>query len=152
MASRSRVTGYRETIAAFRELARYVAIPANEASRYALAPTLAAAKANAPKRSGLLRRSLTIRRSTRGSKLKPRHYVGPDNSVVGPKGEKPIKYAHIDEFGRAPNKDGKGRVQGTRFLTRAYEETKELVVKRFGERMGPAIEARAAKLAKNGKL
>lgn len=142
----SRVIGVRGTTAALRALARFASVPLNEASRHALAPTLAAAKELVPVDTGLLRRSLVIRRA-KSPKISPRHFVGPSTRAVGPGGERPVKYAHLVEFGRAPNGAGHGAMAGSRFLTAAYEATKDLVVRRFGAIVGPAIEKRAASVA-----
>jgi HK97 gp10 family phage protein len=145
-----KVQGIRQTQMNLRELGQYVSTPANSAARKALRPTLAEAKSNAPKKYGLLRKSLTIKKS-RSSKYRPKFRVGPVASAEGPNGEKPIKYAHITEFGRAPNKSGKGGMKGTRWLTRAYESTRDGVSAIFGAEIGPAIEKRAAKLAQKAR-
>ena len=47
------------------------------------------------------------------------------------------------------NANGKGGYPGTRFLTRAFEATKDGVMVIFGRVFGPALEARVRKL--NGK-
>ncbi|MDT3686758.1 MAG: hypothetical protein RO009_17140 [Pseudorhodoplanes sp.] len=147
------VRGDRETVAAFRELARYVATPANEASRYALRPLLAEAKLNIDRMdislSGLLKRALTIKRDNRSPRTRPRYLVGPRA------GSPAVRYAHLVELGTDPHPNA-GQFPDTLhpgttpkpFLRMAFEATKELVVQRFGERIGPAIEARAAKLAR----
>jgi hypothetical protein len=130
---RTGVTGAKDTARAFRELARYVATPSNEACRYALGPTLSEARKNAPKKTGELRRSLAIRRDPESPKSRPRFLVGPR------RGSPAVRYAHLVEFFN----DGPGKG----FFTAAFEATKDLVVRRFNERIGPAIEKRAAKLA-----
>jgi HK97 gp10 family phage protein len=145
-----KVHGVRQTKLNLRELGQYVSTPANAAARKALRPTLAEAKSNAPKKSGLLRKSLTIKKS-RSQKARPKFRVGPDAATEGPNGEKPIKYAHITEFGRAPNKGGKGGMKGTRWLTRAYESTRDGVSAIFGAEIGPAIEKHAARLAQKAR-
>jgi HK97 gp10 family phage protein len=154
------VKGSRETARALRQLAQVVSVPLNATSRYALAPTLSAARSNAKsipekERTGTLAASLTIKQAQRSTKLNPVFQVGPDSSVERqtPYGlRKPVKYAHLLEFGTAPHyQPGRGVVHpGTRptpFLTPAYHQTKDQVVKRFGERIGPEMEKRAAKLA-----
>lgn len=142
-----RVTGASETAKAFRELARLVAGPGNQACKRSLAPTLAAAQAGAPVETGTLRKSLTIKRDGGSPKTRPRYLVGPSSGTKGKDGRRPVKYAHLAEFGRRPNADGSGGHSGTRFLTRAYEATKSQVVENFGREFGPAVEAQAAKLA-----
>lgn len=150
MAKRSTMTGGAATARVLRQIVPGLAVPLNEASRKAMKPMLAAAKANAPKDTGALRRSLTVKRR-RSPKDKPVHVVGPRKDATGKDGRKPVKYAHIVEWGRAAGKDGKGAMAGTRFLTRAFESTSEQVLRLFGAEIGPAIERRAAKLAARGK-
>ena len=149
------VRGNRETARALRELARVVSVPLNAASRFALQPTLKTAKGKAAglpydDSTGALAASLTIKRKQRSSKLNPVHQVGP-NSDFRKNGRRPVSYAHLIEFGTAPHyQPGRGVTHpGTRpmpFLTPTYHATKEEVVKRFGQRMGPEMEKRAAKL------
>lgn len=139
MAARSRVTGHRETAANLRALARYSPTPVSEASRKALAPTLAEARANAPVDTGALRKSLVVRKA-RSPRDQPQHMVGPR------RGSDPVRYAHLTEFGRAPGADGSGGITGLRWLTAAFESTKGEVVKLFGQSIGPAIEKLAAKV------
>lgn len=153
--AKSRVTGGRETAAAMRQLAGLVAGPANSASKHALEPTLGAAaenlKADGSIRSGLLLRSLLIKRQ-RSPKTKPIYRVGPDAASDA------RRYAHLVEFGTLPHLVG-GRFAGaqhpgtkpTRFMTRAFESTREEVVRRFGALIGPAIEKQAARLAKRAQ-
>lgn len=142
MAGRFKVTGHKGVSAAFRSLKTLIGPPANEAARYALQPALAAAKATAPKRTGALKKSLTIKRDSRSPQNKPTYVVGPD------KKSRAVHYAHLVEFGRIGSKDGKGAQKATRFLTNAYEATKQQVAQRWAQRIGPAIEKRADKLAK----
>lgn len=154
------VKGSRETAAALRELSKFVATPISAASRFALQPTLKTAKANArnieeKERTNTLANSLTIKQEARTSKLNPTYQVGPDSSVEKQTQyglRRPVKYAHLLEFGTAPHyQPGRGVVHpGSRpepFLTPAYFETRDQVVKRFGDKIGPEMEKRAAKLA-----
>lgn len=148
------VRGNRETARALRELAQVVSVPLNAASRFALQPTLKAARTKAASldledTTGALAESLTIRKKA-SPKLAPVHQVGPDASK-SKNGRRPVKYAHLLEFGTAPHYQPKRGVvhPGTRpkpFLTPAYEQTKGEVVKRFGARIGPEMEKRAARL------
>jgi HK97 gp10 family phage protein len=141
------VKGARETARNFRTLASFVSVPLNATSRFALQPTLSAAKSNVraiPFRegTGTLAASLTIKRA-KSSKLNPVHKVGPDagKSAQTQYGKRrPVRYAHFLEFGTASG------VSPTPFLTPAYFSTRDEVVKRFGTRYGPEIEKRAAKL------
>jgi HK97 gp10 family phage protein len=149
------VRGSRETARALRDLANYVAVPLNAASRFALQPTVKAAKAKVQAiafedSTGALAASLTIRKKPRSSKLNPVHQVGPD-SGFRKEGRRPVSYAHLVEFGTAPHVQPKRGIvhPGTRpmpFMEPAYHATKEEVVKRFGQRMGPEMEKRAAKV------
>jgi HK97 gp10 family phage protein len=149
------VKGSRETARALRDLANYVAVPLNAASRFALQPTVKAAKAKVQAiafedSTGALAASLTIRKKPRSSKLNPVHQVGPD-SGFRKEGRRPVSYAHLIEFGTAPHyQPNRGVVHpGIRpmpFMEPAYNSTKEEVVKRFGQRIGPEMEKRAAKV------
>jgi HK97 gp10 family phage protein len=129
--------------------------PANQASRTALRPLLnasrAALRANGSVETGQLLRAMTIKRDGQSPKLKPRYLVGPDSQ------SKAVRYAHLVEFGTAPHLEPKRKIMhpGARprpFLRPAFEETKEAVARIWGEQIGPAIEKRAAALAKKGRL
>lgn len=139
------VRGARQAAGGLRQLAAYVATPLNAASRFALQPALSASRKNAKSAgfedsTGALAASLTIKRNSRSAKLNPMHRVGPSKDYE--KGDrKPVKYAHLLEFGTS-------RIAPKPFLTPAYLETKEQVVKRFGDRIGPEMEKRAAKVRK----
>ena len=143
---RSTVSGGKAIAKRFRPITPGLTVPINLASRKAMRPMLNAAKANAPRRTGLLKRALIIKNR------KGRTLVGPDKSVTGARGAKPVKYAHIDEFGRAPRASGKGGQPGTRFLTRAFDATKDLVLRTFAAELGPAIDDRVKKLAAKANL
>jgi hypothetical protein len=142
------VRGGKETARNFRQLASFVSVPLNATSRFALQPTLAAAKSNVrsiPFRegTGTLAASLTIKRLPSSSKVNPVHQVGPDSSKSASTRygkRRPVRYAHLLEFGTVTG------VSPTPFLTPAFVSTRVEVVKRFGERYGPEIEKRAAKL------
>ena len=158
------VRGARETASALRKLSQYVSVPLNSASRFALAPALSAAKSNAKalpseEKTGTLAASLTIKRDPKSPKLNPKHRVGPASNYerdtqYGKR--RPVKYAHLLEFGTAPHyQPGRGVTHpGSRaepFLTPAYLSTREEVVQRFGKRIGPEMEKRAAQLKAKGK-
>ncbi len=142
------VRGARQVAGNLRALSNYVSVPLNAASRFALQPTLSTAKKNAralptKEKTGTLAASLTIKRAPKSAKIRPVHKVGPDASferqtVYGLR--KPVKYAHLLEFGTASG------VSPTPFLTPAYLATKDQVVKRFGDKIGPEMEKRAAKI------
>lgn len=149
------VRGSRETARALRDLANYVSVPLNATSRFALQPTVKAAKVKAATlplddSTGALAASLAIRKKPRSAKLNPVHQVGPDSSFEK-NGRRPVRYAHLIEFGTAPHyQPNRGVVHpGTRpmpFLTHAYNSTKEDVAKRFGQKIGPEMEKRAIKV------
>ena len=122
-----------------RELVPGLAVPLNEASRKALRPLVAATKANAPVDSGDLKRTIGIRR-VRSPKIRPVHVVAPS-----------VRYAHIPEFGRAPNADGNGEIIGQRFMTRAFEATSAAVLKALELEIPEAIRRRVAKIAAKAK-
>lgn len=140
----SKVTGIAETKRALRQVAALVAPAANEACKRSLEPTLAVAKENVganSKKSGTLQKALILKRVKDLPKTKPRYVVG-----VKP-GSPARRYAHVDEFGRAPNANGKGGYKGKRSLTRAFEATKAGAVEIFGKTFGPALEKSAARIA-----
>lgn len=153
------VRGDKETARALRALSQQVAVPLAATSRFALQPTLKAAKSNAKslptkEKTGTLAASLVIKKKSRSSKLNPITQVGPDSGFeretrFGTR--KPVKYAHLIEFGTAPHyQPGRGVTHpGSApkpFLTPAFHSTKAEVVKRFGAKIGPEMEKRAAKL------
>lgn len=154
------VRGDRETARALRELSKQVAVPLASTSRFALQPTLKAAKSNAKglplkESTGTLAESLVIKQKPRTSKVNPTFQVGPDASMQRSTkfgSRRPVRYAHLIEFGTAPHyQPGRGVVHpGSAphpFMTPAYFATREEVVKRFGQKIGPEMEKRAAKLA-----
>lgn len=160
------VRGDKQVAAALRALTKAVDAPMNAAARFALRPTLSAAKRNLRSldlsdSSGALQESLTVKRNERLSrKLKPVHQVGPDSgktkshisNFTGEKvTRKPVKYAHLLEFGTAPHFIREGVMHPGAapkpFMTPAYLETKEIVAQRFTSRFVPEIEKRAARHA-----
>lgn len=154
------VRGAKETSRALRELSKQVAVPLAATSRFALQPTLKAARSNAKslhlkESTGTLAASLVIKQKPRTSKVNPTFQVGPDSGYQRATqfgSRRPVRYAHLIEFGTAPHyQPGRGVVHpGTAphpFLTPAYHSTKAEVVKRFGAKIGPEMEKRAAKLA-----
>jgi len=146
---KSTVTGGKATARAMRELVPGLAVPLNEASRKAMKPLLAATRANVPVDKGTLRRSLTIKRA-KSPKIRPVHLVGPRSDFQSGD-DRPVKYAHIVEFGRAPNADGRGGFPGTRFATRAFESTAATVLKVLELELPEAILRRVAKIRAKAK-
>ena len=152
-----KVIGARESARALRELSKQVTVPLNATSRFALQPTLTAARRNVrvlsfDESTGALQASLTIKRDPKSHKVNPVHKVGPAADFER-NGRKPVRYAHLIEFGTAPHfQPGRGVTHpGSApkpFLTPAFHSTKDEVVKRFGDRIGPEMEKRAAKLNK----
>ena len=164
------VRGDKQVAAALRALSRGVDVPLNAASRHALAPTLSAAKRNArtsdfSDSSGALAKSLVIKKNAaRSRKLAPVHQVGPrrDVSVThtakfsGKKQiRRPVKYAHLVEFGTAPHFVRPGffhpGAKAKPFMTPAYYETRAMVSTRFMSRIGPEMEKRAAGMARRAR-
>lgn len=150
------VKGDKAVARALREISRAITPPIRVASVFALRPTLAQTKANIrglhfEDSTGALEESMVIRPSPRSPKLNPIYQVGP-NAQYQSGDRRPVRYAHLIEFGTAPHyQPGRGVVHpGTRpmpFLEPAYFTTRDIVVKRFGEKIGPEMEKRAAKLA-----
>lgn len=143
-----------------RQLSRSVANAVSEAERFALRPTLQAAKGNVAGADPELANALTIRRDPAAPKSMPAYQVGPRK-------ESPARRrAHLREFGTEGHSLAKGAVKKTGrlqdkgphhpgtapdpFLTKAYEATAGEVIDRFGQRIGQSMEKQAAKLAKKG--
>lgn len=149
MAKRSRISGAKGLTGAFRQLQSGLTVPINEASRKALQPTVRASKSNLKANgsvvTGQLVKLMTVKRDPTSKKDRPTHLVGPDAKTGH------YRVAHLVEFGTAPHVvDGKLHpgAAAAPFLRPAFEETKDEVVRLFGATIGPAIEKRAAKLAK----
>lgn len=140
MTQRSKMTGAKEIAANFRRASGGLLTPINAAARKSLAPQLAAARRNAPKDDGDLRKSLTIKKNAKSPKAKPQYVVGPRADYVGKDGARPVKYAHVTEFGTAD-----GATPGTRWMTQAFEETSDEVLKRLADGVGSEIEKHLAK-------
>lgn len=138
----SKITGADDLARALASLEGSVTAPINAAARKALQPMLKAARAAAPVDDGDLKKSLTIKKA-KSPKSKPKHVVGPAANFVGKDGAKPVRYAHIVEFGPAD-----GSSPGARFLSGAFEETASQVIDELGKALGPEIEKAAARRAK----
>lgn len=124
-----------------------------EAVRAAAKPMLAAAKTKVKKRSGLLHSALKIKVTKKGRGRDRRVYgiVGPDSNVAGTdnKGRvtKPIKYAHILEFG---NKNKSQKAQP--YMRPAFDETKEQAVAIFAATVKTALPKHADKINSKNPL
>lgn len=157
MARRGKVTGYRETARALKQLARLQERPIGDASRFSLQPVLRDAKANlgsttpinyAGKPGGVqfggLKKSLGIRKVKKVQGQQVKYHVTPTGRGVGK--------AHLVEFGTEPHFQPKRNVMhpGARpfpFLTPAFEQNSTKVIDRFGKAYGPALERQASRLA-----
>jgi len=142
---KSSVTGGKAIAKAMRQVVPGLQVPLNEASRKAMKPLLAATRANAPVGEGALKRSLAIKKA-RSPRIRPVHLIGPRADYQA-NGDRPVKYAHIAEFGRAPGKDGKGGMPGSRFMTKAFEATSAKVLEILAVELPAAIERRIVKVA-----
>lgn len=143
MAKRAGVYGASGVKAAFREMARLYGRPVNEASRYAMQPILKAARQNTTHAS--VKRALVLKRDTKAPKAQPTTAVGGD-----PKNPD-YRLLHLLEFGVDPHKIGTIDHPGhaaQAFLTPAFTEHGQAAIKRFGEKLGPALEKQAARLAR----
>lgn len=141
------VYGAKGVQSAFREMARLYGRAVDDASRHALKPILVAAKANTPHQR--IEDALVLKKDRKAPKVAPVHVVGGD-----PKNPD-YRLLHLLEFGTEPHVN-KGQFAGTRhpgtdpqpFLTPAFEAHGKEAIKRFGDRMGPAVEKQARRLAK----
>lgn len=142
MAKRAGVHGARELQRAFREMAKSVKRPVAEASRFALQPILRAARANTSHDS--VKKALVLKQ---GKAPKDRVVY----AVGGDPANPDYRLLHLLEFGVEPHKIGDIDHPGHAaqpFLTPAFEAEGANAMRRFGERIGPAIEKQAARLAK----
>lgn len=139
-----KVMGAAQIRATLRGLGNTVGPALDSSSRYALKALEVQAAANAPKRSGTLARSLEIVRR-RSPRYNPTHVVGPGARHRSPAGGRAIAYGYVTEFGRAPNKSGKGGFRGTRWMTRAFRSTANTMFDRFMSVVWDRIAARLPK-------
>lgn len=153
--AKSQVKGVRETVAAIRRM-RSIQRPINEASRYALVSMLATVKANLKTFketryepgpnivTGMLLRSMVIRKDRKSTRTR-------QLTVIAATG-KAIRYAHLVEFGTDPHWQPKLKImhpgaQPFPFLTPAFHRHDDDAIDRFGQRIGPALEAHARRVA-----
>lgn len=142
MARKPGVYGAKGVSAAFREMAKIIGRPVDEASRHALRPVLAAAKRNTPHAS--IKKALVLKKDRKAPKTRPTHVVG------GRPGDDGTPLMHLQEFGVEPHKIGSIDHPGHAafpFLTPAFTAEGANSIKRFGEKLGPSIEKQAARLA-----
>ena len=144
------MNGARDGNSALEQILPGLNTPIQQAQRKALRPMLARAKANLKANgnvlSGELFKLLAIIRNRRASRARPEMMIGPDKAK-GPGYRK----AHLIEFGTAPHMIGPRMHPGARafpFMRPAFEETSEQAVDIFGKAIGPAVERRAAQLAR----
>lgn len=145
MARKAGVYGAKEVQRAFREMAKAYQRPVNEAMRYAMRPILKVAKANTRHKS--VKKALVLKQDRKAPKTRPAVVVGGD-----PKNPD-YRLLHLQEFGVEPHKIGDIEHPGHAaqpFLTPAFEAEGPSAIKRFGEKLGPAIEKQAERLAKKG--
>jgi HK97 gp10 family phage protein len=114
MRGRATVKGGTETREAFRQIRSEFGPALNKVSRLAMAPVLKEARANAPKDTGRLKKSLVLRL------VKGRPKNAPETRVGVSGRSRALRYSHLAEFGRA----GAGGYPGSRFMTRAFESTR----------------------------
>ena len=146
MARKAGVRGAKQVSAAFRQMATAAKRPVAEASRFALQPILKAAKANTTHQS--VKDALVLKQG-KAPKDRVVYAIGGD-----PKNPD-YRLLHLLEFGTDPHPNA-GQFAGTMhpgtdpqpFLTPAFEEHGATAIKRFGERIGPAMEKQAARLAR----
>lgn len=140
MAKRAGVYGAKGVSAAFRELRRNITRPVDAAARKALRSILNAAKANTEHAS--VKKALVMKKDRKSPKTRPTHLVGGD-----PKNPD-YRLLHLLEFGTDPHPVNHPGTDPQPFLTPAFEAEGQNAIKRFGERLGPAVEKQAARLAK----
>lgn len=148
----SKVTGHKQTAAAIRKLARFPRGVVGKASRKALRPMVATARANLRKnksyRRGVLSRSLVVRQLKTTTSL-TQYVVAPSGRGVG--------VAHLVEFGTTGPyfQPKRGRwhpgSKAKPFLTPAFEMHEEQVVRIMTQEIGVGMIRYAAQVAYRGK-
>ena len=110
-----RIKGLKATLKVMEQLPQNVNKNATKrAMRKAVKPLRDSARANAPRDSGTLKKAIRSRvDSDREGRVLG--VVGVDKRVRGPDGRRPVRYAHLQEF-------GSDRIRGTAYFERAYRE------------------------------
>lgn len=112
-------------------------------------PVLKAARAKAPKQSGLLKRSLGRKVVTNTKRQSVTAIIGPRKKVQGEhkgKPRKPSRYAHLAEKGHI---DAHGNyIPGQPFLNPAMAEQEGAALNTLKQKLGAGIAKEAAKGAK----
>lgn len=111
-------------------------------------PVLKAARAKAPKESGLLRKSLAKKTTINRKRASVATIIGPRKSVVGThkgKPRKPSRYAHLAEKGFI-NEQGE-HVPPQPFLNPAMQEQQGAALNVLQTKLGEGIEREAKKAA-----
>lgn len=147
----SKVTGYRETARAIRRVAKFPRAVVGKASRKALTPMLAKAKANLKAnrsyKRGVLYRSMRIR-ALKATTSMSQWVIAATGRGVG--------IAHLVEAGTAPHWQPKRGVmhpgaKAKPFLEPAYFEHDDQVVKIMTHELGTKLIAYANQVAFRGK-
>lgn len=147
----SKVTGYKETARAIRKLAQFPRKQVTAASRKALAPMLAKAKANLKAnrsfKRGVLYRSMRIRALKSTTSL--------SQWVIAPTG-RGVGIAHLVEAGTAPHYQPKRGVmhpgaKAKPFLEPAYFDHDDDVVRIMAKELGANLIAYANQVAYRGR-
>lgn len=149
--ARSQVKGHRRVAKNMRSLASMRA-PVGEASRFALQPVLADAKANlATPKAGRPQGNIITHELINSMKIRQLKAVKGLTETAVTATDKGIKKAHLVEFGTDPHWQPKRGIMhpGARpfpFLTPAFHKNESEVESRMAERIVIAIEKRARRL------
>lgn len=145
----AKLIGDKQLLQTFRTLGERVQRKVvRQAVNAAATPVVKSARSKAPRRSGLLRKSL-------GKKVKTYTDTGTIVGLIGPRtdvtgeyqGEKvvPWRYAHLAESGHI---DSRGEfVPGQPFLRPAFEETQGQALDVMKDKIGSGVEREATKAA-----
>jgi HK97 gp10 family phage protein len=131
------VTGVREVRDQFKKIKNGLDVPMRSTLQKAARPVVSTAKKNAPRESGILRKSLKLWRV-------PRMPKGSVTYLIGAAGKARF-YAHLAEWGRM------GHYKGSRFMTKTFDDQAPNVIERFTSLFPEELEKRIKYLAKKGK-
>jgi len=131
------VSGVREVRENFKKIKNGLDVPMRTTLQKAARPVVSVAKKNAPKESGVLRKSLKMFRVPR----LPSGYV---EYKIGASGKARL-YAHLAEWGRF------GHYAGTRFMTRTFDSEAQPTIERFKALWPAELEKRIKYLATKGR-